>query len=652
MSKKVISDQEFSTIIQNIAKKGANISVFEKNIVAIARYHVRLAKKILEVSANEEFSAFMGDDPLMFNIIKSDGTKFMYNNPLAEVKEQLESFEKLYSRYPAVFIYGLGNGVFLKAILANETHKNIIVFEPEIEILYIVLNIIDFSADLFADRLIIANTEFFGNVHFYAITGNAAVRNSARIYNLYVNTPFYDDYLEDMKIINKYFKNGFMQHMREAGNDSTDALIGMNHTTANIPAMIKGIAISTIIKKRKNKVKTAIIVSTGPSLSKQLKLLKKVQNHATIISVDASYPILKKHGIKPDYVTSIERVEATSKFFASKASEFDEGVIFVTASLTHAKTVEYLEGREYCLVMRPLGYEAGYKDRTYGYLGSGQSAAHLAMELGVLLNHDKIVLIGQDLAYGDNGNSHADGHIFSSTSESNKTDKLETIAYGGEGKVVTRVVWNLFRNFFENYAASRKNKDKLRLINATEGGARIAGFEELPFKEMVDLMLNEKKPALVRLEPLSQAKQEIKLNKFKRHLNVILKYGKGLQHKATRLFKEVVKEIEKDKKLLEKDKKERIDFEKLQKLAFKIDDFKDSLNDPRFMGSFYTIASPVILHQELEFAPILTRPSDTLEQKQDKLIEWVSLQAHWLFSLAGFIDVTSENLINNSESWL
>lgn len=651
MSKITLSDQEFTSIIQNIAKKGANISVFEKNIVAIARYHVRLAKKILEIKANEEFKAFMGDDPLMFNIIKNDGSKFMYNNPLNEVKEQIEDFEKLYSRYPAVFIYGLGNGVFLKAILANQTHKNIIVFEPEIEILYIVLNIIDFSADLFADRLIIANTEFFGNVHFYAITGNAAVRNSARIYNLYVNTHFYDDYLEDMKQINEYFKNGFMQHMREAGNDSTDALIGMNHTTANIPAMIKGIAISSIVKKRKNKAKTAIVVSTGPSLSKQLKLLKKVQNHATIISVDASYPILKKHGIKPDYVTSIERVEATSKFFASKASEFDEGVIFVVASLTHAKTVEYLEGREYCLVMRPLGYEAGYKDRTYGYLGSGQSAAHLAMELGVLLEHEKIVLIGQDLAYGANGNSHADGHIFSSTSESNKTDKLETIAYGGEGKVVTRVVWNLFRNFFENYAAARKNKDRIRLINSTEGGARIAGFEEIPFKDMTKIMLKEEK-TLAKVTPLSKAKQAQKLNKFKRHLGSILKYGKGLQNKATRLFKEVVKEIEKDKKLLEKGKRDRIDFEKLQKLAFKIDNFKDGLNDPRFMGSFYTIASPVILHQELEFAPILTRPSDTLEEKQDKLIEWVSLQAHWLFSLAGFIDVTSENLINNSESWL
>lgn len=59
---------------------------------------------------------------------------------------------------------------------------------------------------------------------------------------------------------------------------------------------------------------TAIIVSTGPSLDKQLNTLKKFAPYVSIISVDASYPILARHDIKPDYVMSIERIEPTSSF--------------------------------------------------------------------------------------------------------------------------------------------------------------------------------------------------------------------------------------------------------------------------------------------------------------------------------------------------
>lgn len=60
---------------------------------------------------------------------------------------------------------------------------------------------------------------------------------------------------------------------------------------------------------------TAVIVATGPSLDKQLDTLKKFAPYVTVISLDASLPILAKHGIKPDYVTSIERVIETSSFF-------------------------------------------------------------------------------------------------------------------------------------------------------------------------------------------------------------------------------------------------------------------------------------------------------------------------------------------------
>ncbi|WP_141043442.1 motility associated factor glycosyltransferase family protein, partial [Campylobacter coli] len=94
------------------------------------------------------------------------------------------------------------------------------------------------------------------------------------------------------------FKNSIVSY----GNDPLDALQGIEQFVYNLPQMITHPSYTKLLSKRKNLSDTAIIVSTGPSLTKQLPLLKKYASKATIFCADSSYPILAKHGIKPDYV--------------------------------------------------------------------------------------------------------------------------------------------------------------------------------------------------------------------------------------------------------------------------------------------------------------------------------------------------------------
>ncbi|EEU7008226.1 motility associated factor glycosyltransferase family protein, partial [Campylobacter jejuni] len=68
------------------------------------------------------------------------------------------------------------------------------------------------------------------------------------------------------------------------GNDSQDALQGIEQFIYNLPQMIKNPSYKELINKRAKLSDTAIIVSTGPSLTKQLPLLKKYANKATIIA--------------------------------------------------------------------------------------------------------------------------------------------------------------------------------------------------------------------------------------------------------------------------------------------------------------------------------------------------------------------------------
>ena len=59
-----------------------------------------------------------------------------------------------------------------------------------------------------------------------------------------------------------------------------------------------------------------------------------------------------------------------------------------------------------------------------------------------------------------------------------------------------------------------------------------------------------------------------------------------------------------------------------------------------------------IQHQELEFAAIIAKPSETLEEKHEKLFHWVSVQGNWLFNIAGGISVMRENIQNCSRKRL
>ena len=647
-----MSNEEFSQIIVALTKKDKKLlSTFEKNLLGVAYYLAPLAKKLIELGGNKSFNVYAGSNPLDINIIAADGSKYMYENPLKDTQNQLESFEKAYSRYGSLFIYGLGNGVLLKGILQNQTHKTIVVFEPEIEIIYIVFHLFDFSKELLSSRLVIASSELFAPTHYYAISQMKNVLNHARVYNLYINCSFYDTYHADMSKINENITSVFTHCLKVIGNDSTDALIGINHTTAHIPNMIESIPLKNIINQRAKKTKTAIIVSTGPSLNKQLELLKQVQNHATIISVDSSYPILKAHGIKPDYVTSIERVEWTSEFFNSKPGEFDKDIIFLTATLTHPTTVNYLKGRNAAYILRPLSYELGFEDNDFGYIGGGQSAAHLSFDIALALEHERIIFIGQDLAYGEGRSSHAKGHIFSGNSDKKKESKY-TIAYGGEGMAETMEVWNIFREFFEHLITITQSKNQNLLIyNCTEGGARIAGTIEKPFKAVLEEVFDEIKPSMPLPTKLNEAQQKAKLKRYKKHIQKIIAYGKDLQDKCEKLFLELAKQVELAKELKEQGKDEQIDFDSLQNISAKLDKLKEFFEDKLFRDTYYTITSSFIHNQELELTTIKVRPSNNDEEKKEKLLEWVSVHGHWLFSIAGMISVMRENL-EKSSLWL
>ncbi|EAI4794447.1 motility associated factor glycosyltransferase family protein, partial [Campylobacter jejuni] len=509
----------------------------------------------------------------------------------------LNTYNDKYLLYPVLYFYGFGNGILFKALLQNKNHQHIIVFEKDIEIIWIMFHILDFSSELQSARLMVLENDKLQAQDYTELCSSKPFFHFSRIYFLELMSHYYERFHEDILGLNKKLAENFKNIILRNGNDPLDALQGIEQFVYNLPSMITHPSYKELLSKRKNLSDTAIIVSTGPSLTKQLPLLKKYANKATIFCADSSYPILAKHGIKPDYVCMLERTEITAEFFNHDFGEFDKDIIFICAGVVHPKAIEYLKdrNRKYLIIPRYLYFPIYIKLKYFDFLYNTPSVAHMACYLSLHLNHKNIIFIGQDLAYAENGNSHPDDYQNSANYESQMYEHILTTAYGGNGKVETHSIWLLFKNWFENEMIPNTRKMGITTYNCTEGGARIEGTIEKPFLWACENLLHKdlNKP-FEKLEPLSLNKQNEFLLKAYYKVYQSIKHCRDFSKILSNDFKKIQSIY-----LSLNEKEEDINW-----AIRKIDEFKNKLENIKQMQDLYEILQPLRTQFELNLARI------------------------------------------------
>ncbi|EAL2614693.1 DUF115 domain-containing protein [Campylobacter jejuni] len=615
--------------------------LFNKNIEALSNI---LLKESLKEIKSSKFELVLGKDNLDINLKDTSDNTFLYENVIDELNSMLNTYNDKYLLYPVLYFYGFGNGILFKALLQNKNHQHIVVFEKDIEIIWIMFHILDFSHELQSARLMILQTSSLDIELFSNFCSSKPFFQFSRIYFLELMSHYYERFHEDILGLNKKLAENFKNSIVSYGNDPLDALQGIEQFVYNLPQMITHPSYKELLSKRKGISDTAIIVSTGPSLTKQLPLLKKYASKATIFCADSSYPILAKHGIKPDYVLSLERIPLTSEFFNNDFGEFDKDILFVLKSYVHPHTTKYLQknNRAFILTSRPSSFIKNINLYPYGYVGYGPSVAHMAYEFATHLSHKNIIFIGQDLAYAKDGFSHTKDYKNLDKHEGHfqrDKGKFQCLAYGGNGKVESSEIWTMFRFSLQN-TISRNIVSTT--YNCTEGGARIEGTIEKPFlwacENLLDKDLN--KP-FVKLEPLSLNKQNefllkayYKVCKSIEHCrdfndNFIKVYNKtknsfiNLQNsqKNEILIKEIIKDID--------------------KIKTKIDKLYNNQKD------LIQILGPLLTQFELNLARIYVLNPKTKEDVFNKNILWIKEHLEFMELVYGHIKAQENALIKN-----
>jgi len=255
----------------------------------------------------------------------------------------------------------------------------------------------------------------------------------------------------------------------------------------------------------------AFIVGAGPSLGKNGRQLADAAKKGIVIALNSSARALDSYGVEPQVLACMESIDVSQLF--EQVSYIDRVVRAI--SLTgHPNTLRTGTG-PLLPVFEGIQQQNGPLSELLGFPGlsvSG-SVSTLAFSLALRLGCSPIVFVGQDLAYTDGqayavGSAYQDSRVrLAADGEHLEHDWCDTLkethnqgenkmiereplcevaAWGGRGLAMSTIGFSAVRAWLENSSLLlAREQPETRLINATEGGARIAGFEECTLSELL-----------------------------------------------------------------------------------------------------------------------------------------------------------------------
>ncbi|EOY0460467.1 motility associated factor glycosyltransferase family protein [Campylobacter coli] len=543
------------------------MTILEKNIQALlSGVNEPLGNRLLNFIQNKTCSRFSINENL--NIYDKTHNVFMYENLEEEINFFYQSILEKTHRYPFACIYGIGNALLIKNL--SKHYKHLFIFESEIELFILALSVIDLSEELCSGKIYLIDIkEERVDIQLLILFDMKDMFEYLSLYEMFVNNVYYKKFYEDIwHKADELCEKNIKVVIRNLGSNSDLSFECYSHLLQNIPSMLESIPFQRILSERKNKFENAIVVSAGPSLAKQLPLLKAYQDKAVIFCADGALSMLEKKGIVPDYVTNLDFTDLAMNFFQNKENKTSLNML---SCATHPSLVHFLDNKSVVLRDDPLYQRFNLND--FGYIDTGTHVSHFSYTLALALGFKNIIMIGQDLAFDEEGNSHSKGFDFGEKfSGEENIDKLKVPAYGGKGEVLTHITWNDYRIKLEYLFAC--NSKEAKFYNATEGGARINFTEELSFKECCEKFLTKEKPKFELPKSLTKNRSDKLLVKFKEKIQKDQENAKRFLDDALAL-KQILENI------LSKDFILPLEF--LEKVYQNIENFNHSLDEDEFI---------------------------------------------------------------------
>jgi hypothetical protein len=307
--------------------------------------------------------------------------------------------------------------------------------------------------------------------------------------NRYVHRGIFESERSSMEHLEARFWEAVRHRIEMLGNSPEDTLLGIRHGALNLLRILRGVEGNRLVSLWGKG--PAICVSSGPSLKRNVDLLKGKEDSFLIVACDTSLITLLRRGIIPHAVVTIERNLMYEVWMPQVLEEFPEEckrILLVSQSVSEPLTAGRWPGPVFVVgkMDSPADTWLVREVLNMNTMVSGMSVAHMAMCFAVGLGCPKVALIGQDLSFDDDGlTTHMEGAA-SLTPDGVARElsyrRLEVDAIGG-GKVKTHYMWYYFLQIFERLLSGFEEG---RVFQCSERGAAIRGAKAIPLGEFME----------------------------------------------------------------------------------------------------------------------------------------------------------------------
>ncbi|WP_373531330.1 motility associated factor glycosyltransferase family protein [Vampirovibrio sp.] len=458
---------------------------WKKNIQAFTKHHPHhetILKKLKNVQTPENLEPYetqAGDIGIVYNQIPLHAPTGAVAEAEAEVQHNCRP-----ALDRAHLILGLGLGYLLEATFKRSPGA-IVVYEPNLPLLKFVLDNVDLSEYLQKRRVRIV-TDLpsllevltpllicFEPIDFLSSGGYALLLQNdiAKIMHQIAN--LVDDRKRDYRTA-RYFHNQWIKQFFE-----------------NLPHVSDCLDMNSI--QGKGKGRPAIIISRGPSLDAALPAIKQLENQAVLVAVGGALHHLYKYDITPDFATFLDSRGMKEQLHGLPESYLQK-ITFLMSGFTQPYCYEQDAAAKIRYTLqsdRPYAeWLSKQEPRVHDYrlLDGCGTVSHIALQAGMIMDCDPVIVIGQDLAF-PNDQVYAGGEALKTNGKGvmilEKRDDLftgpsqMTTLEGQNGEQLqTLTAFKGFVRYFEKTALANQKKTRpQKLYNASLGGAKINGYE-------------------------------------------------------------------------------------------------------------------------------------------------------------------------------
>ena len=465
--------------------------MYEKNLKTLAHHYqemdkmIREAKEVMKTDIEVIKEESNEGNPILK--VRKDGKCYYLNgkrNTTEPAKMWVNSLGKLQPN-ASVLMVGVGNPSYLKELVEQTDNRiTIIIYEPSLEIFLKFLEMEDLEPWMEKHLIIfwVDGLKDMDDQHMSVILETVLVYEKLN-YSRNLVLPNYQALFPE-KVV-QFMKTCRDIAVREALTFNTAnnfSSIMVKNLFMNARYLCNGYKTTQLVDVIPRDI-PGILVAAGPSLNKNIQELKKAKGKAFIIAVDTAIKPLLKAGIVPDMFAIIDAQKPLDLVKIEAARE----IPLVSTLNASPEVLDYHTGMKFF-------YDEGYQfaeriflksGKKIGDVSCGGSVANMAFSLLYKIGIDTIIMVGQDLAFTDN-KSHADG-TFRDVIEETDTSNFRMVEGNYEDKVPTRPDFKAFIDWYDMYIEGCKgHRENFRVINATEGGARIKNTEIMTLREAIE----------------------------------------------------------------------------------------------------------------------------------------------------------------------